>query len=228
MHKDINWLRMQFKDNKVWVAAGGDGRPKIRDGKVLIKYQLDQDYEYWVKPANLRPLEGGEVTKKSGAKQSARRNRSCRSAERAQEPASGDQVRIFTDGASSGNPGPSGIGVVLEYGDHTKEISQYIGKSTNNIAELEAIRAGLLELKVKNLPVRIYTDSSYAHGVLTLGWKPKKNQDVIAAILQLMREFCDVKLIKVRGHAGHRQNERADNLARSAITDKKWGRQDIV
>ncbi|KPJ76488.1 MAG: hypothetical protein AMJ54_11645 [Deltaproteobacteria bacterium SG8_13] len=126
-------------------------------------------------------------------------------------------IRIYTDGASSGNPGPSGIGAVLEYGDHTKEISKYIGQSTNNIAELEAIRAGLLELKVRNLPVRIYTDSSYAHGVLALGWKPKKNLEVIAAIRQLMQEFCDVKLIKVRGHAGHRQNERADDLARSAI-----------
>ena len=117
--------------------------------------------------------------------------------------------------------------MVLEYGDRTKEITKYIGAATNNIAELEAIRAGLLELKVKSLPVRVYTDSSYAYGVLALGWKPKKNLDVIADIRRLMQEFGDVKLIKVKGHAGHRQNERADDLARSAIrlilSQTGWG-----
>ena len=223
--KNSKWLRMQFKKNKVWVEIGKDGRPKLHDGKALMKYQLDQDYEYRVNPSNLHPLEAGEAPRQSDAKRPPRGDRTCGASNGDADPAGGRTVRIFTDGASSGNPGPSGIGAVLEYGDHTKEISKYIGQSTNNIAELEAIRAGLLELKVKDLPVRIYTDSSYAHGVLSLGWKPKKNLEVIAAIRQLMEGFCDVKLIKVKGHAGHRQNERADNLARSAISGK--GRHDI-
>lgn len=224
MQQKPKWLRMQFKKNKVWVSIGKDGRPKVQDGKVLIKYQLDQDHEYRVNPSNLRPLEAGRIVDQNGPKRLPRADCARRAGSSDREPETGPVVRIFTDGASSGNPGPSGIGAVLEYGDHTKEISRFIGQSTNNIAELEAIRAGLLEMKVKDVPVRIYTDSSYAFGVLSLNWRPKKNLDVIAAIRQLMEEFCDVKLIKVKGHAGHRQNERADDLARSAI--RGGGRQD--
>ena len=228
MQKKPNWLRMQFKKNKVWVAVGEDGLPEIRDGKALMKYQLDQDHEYRVNPSNLRPLDAGAISDPNGPKRSTptETDPTCHAGRIDHKPPTGRVVRIFTDGASSGNPGPSGIGAVLEYGDHTKEISRYIGQATNNIAELEAIRAGLLELKVKDVPVRIYTDSSYAFGVLALNWKPKKNLDVIAAIRQLMAEFCDLKLVKVRGHAGHRLNERADNLARSAV--KGGGRQDTV
>ena len=224
-HKHPNWLRMQFKNNKVWVEVGKDGLPKLRDGKALMKYQLEQDYEYRVNPSNLRPLGTDAVSHQSKAERLPRQDRTSGAGNDDLDQPAGRIVRIYTDGASSGNPGPSGIGAVLEYGDHTKEISTYIGQSTNNIAELEAIRAGLLELKVKDLPVRIYTDSSYAHGVLSLGWKPKKNLELIAAIRQLIAAFGDVKLIKVKGHAGHRQNERADSLARSAIRGR--GRHDI-
>ena len=87
-----------------------------------------------------------------------------------------DCIRIYADGASSGNPGPSGIGVLLRYREHEKEISRNIGLGTNNIAELEAIRTGLLEVKNPDLPVRVYTDSGYAYGLLTLGWKARKNE----------------------------------------------------
>ncbi|MFZ1955982.1 MAG: ribonuclease H, partial [Desulfobacterales bacterium] len=126
-------------------------------------------------------------------------------------------IHIYTDGASSGNPGPSGIGVVMQYGEKTKEISQFIGNTTNNVAELEAIRTALMELKRKNLPVRIYTDSSYAHGVLSRGWKAQKNRDLVASIRTMLAALKEVTLIKVRGHSGHEQNERADQLARAAV-----------
>ena len=128
-----------------------------------------------------------------------------------------DTVHIYTDGASSGNPGPAGIGVLLRYGSHEKEISRFIGEATNNIAELEAIRVGLGELKDTRLPVRLYTDSAYAHGVLTLGWKAKKNTALIRAIKKRMATLTDVRLIKVKGHAGEEGNERADHLATAAI-----------
>jgi ribonuclease HI len=74
-----------------------------------------------------------------------------------------------------------------------------------------------VELKRRNLPVRVYTDSSYARGVLSLGWKAQKNKELVEAIRDLLSAFKDVTLIKVRGHAGHEQNERADQLARAAI-----------
>ncbi|MFP4158287.1 MAG: ribonuclease HI [Desulfobacterales bacterium] len=126
-------------------------------------------------------------------------------------------VIIYTDGASSGNPGPSGIGAVLRYGDRKKEISEFIGNSTNNIAELKAVRAALKALKSTDLPVRLYTDSSYVHGLLVLGWKAKKNQELIEEIRQLVNRFKDIRIIKVRGHNGVADNEQADLLATSAI-----------
>ncbi|MBW2438045.1 MAG: ribonuclease HI [Deltaproteobacteria bacterium] len=126
-------------------------------------------------------------------------------------------IQIFTDGASAGNPGPSGIGVLLRFGNHEKEISEYIGTATNNIAELKAIQAGLQALKNTTLPVRIYTDSRYAYGVLVLGWKAKANNELIESIKKTMRKFIDIRIFKVKGHAGHQENERADFLATSAI-----------
>jgi ribonuclease HI len=126
-------------------------------------------------------------------------------------------IFIYTDGASSGNPGPSGIGILLRFKDHEKEISRNIGTATNNIAELEAIKTALLELKHYNYPVRVFTDSSYACGVLTLGWKARKNKELINSIKKLISKFSNLRLIKVKGHNGFAGNEKADFLATSAI-----------
>jgi len=197
---------MRFKKNKVWVAVDNIGKPVEKEGKVLIKYQLDQPHEYWVRSNNVSPvdsdtLEGGISEKvKPAAKASGQK-----------------EVWVFTDGASSGNPGPSGIGVVLRFGEHAKEISEYIGVATNNVAELIAIQTGLSALKNKNLPVRIFTDSSYAHGVLVLGWKAKANNQLVESIKKTMKKFKNLQIIKVRGHTGDKGNERADFLATSAI-----------
>ncbi|MBA3035720.1 MAG: ribonuclease HI [Desulfobacterium sp.] len=134
-----------------------------------------------------------------------------------QENIPSDAICIYTDGASSGNPGPSGIGVFFRFGEHEKQISKYIGIATNNIAELEAIRAALTELKTTRKPVRIFTDSSYSYGVLSLNWKPKKNIELINSIKIIMKNYDDIKLIKVKGHAGHKENELADFLATKAV-----------
>jgi ribonuclease HI len=107
--------------------------------------------------------------------------------------------------------------VVLVQGTRRKEISEYIGIATNNIAELTAIRKGLASLKRRNLPVRIYTDSSYAKGVLSQNWSARKNRELIAAIRREMQAFDDLQLIKVEGHCGVVENERADRLAVEAI-----------
>ncbi len=128
-----------------------------------------------------------------------------------------NSIIIYTDGASSGNPGPSGIGIFMIYKDNKREISESIGNSTNNIAELKAIEKALLELKRHNLPVRIYTDSSYSLGVLTKGWKAKKNVDLINNVKDLIYKFEDLEFIKVKGHSGLEGNEIADKLATSAI-----------
>ena len=210
----LKWRRMRFKNNKVWQAMDPDGRPLEKNGKVLIKYQLKQDYEYWVNPANLGQIDAPVEAKPARV---LRQSEAPAKTEKAVPPAAPNTVHIYTDGASSGNPGPSGIGVVLQYGEKTKEISKFIGNTTNNVAELEAIRTALMELKRRNLPVRIYTDSSYAQGVLSFGWKAQKNKELVEAIRDLLSALKDVTLIKVRGHAGHEQNERADQLARAAV-----------
>jgi ribonuclease HI len=211
--KDADWIRMRFKKNKVWVEAGRDGLPLQRDGRVRIKYQLDQPQEYRVKPQN---LSGVDDEPQPEAPRPPVQRPAARAAPGA-GPAEARTVDIYTDGASSGNPGPSGIGVVLTCDGKRKEISEYIGVATNNIAELTAIQRGLAAVRNRRLPVRVYTDSSYAYGVLVMNWKPKKNLELIAAIRRSMSAFPRLTLVKVPGHRGVVENERADELATSAI-----------
>ncbi len=208
--KDIKWKRMSFKGNKVWVAFTAQGDFCEQKNKVLIKYNIDQDYEYWIKKESLKhedqAIPAGQKEKKP--KQPKK------------DPTLGlppNCIKIFTDGASSGNPGPAGIGALLLYKDNRKEICESIGRATNNIAELTAIKVALASLKRQDLPVRVFTDSSYAIGLLTQEWKPRVNQDVVVEIKSMMKTFKDLELIKVRGHAGIKENEVADFLATAAI-----------
>ena len=214
--EQTEWKRMIFKGNKVWLATNQDGKPRQRRGKVLIKYQLDQDYEYWVHKNGVMPVDSLQPEKKE-----LKKNRAGTKTESKagfdKETLSDNTIFIYTDGASSGNPGPSGIGILLRFKDHKKEISKNIGKATNNIAELEAIKTALLELKHYDYPVRLFTDSSYAQGVLTLGWKARKNKELINSIKRLISKFSDLQLIKIKGHDGFEGNEKADFLATSAI-----------
>jgi len=220
-----DWKRMRFKGNKVWVAVDREGQLVQQNGKVLIQYQLGQDYEYWVYPRSVLPLDAtpdeapNAPRDKSGPQPTPTRvTRTDVDDRKRNVSASADAVTIFTDGASSGNPGPAGIGILLRFGNHEKEISEYIGIATNNIAELTAIKTGLMAVKRRGTPVRIYTDSTYALGVLTKGWKAKKNQDLINTTKSILSKFKDVKLLKVKGHAGNEGNERADGLATAAIS----------
>ena len=202
------------------------GKPDVKDGKVLIKYQLKQDHEYWVNKSSVRPLDSPppksqlQKKRKSPDKKSDKET-PTEASEPWDESAYKDKVCVFTDGASSGNPGPSGIGVVLRFGEHEKEISQFIGNATNNIAELKAIDAGLSALKNKDIPVRLFTDSKYAYGLLQLNWKARRNQQLVNSIKKKMAGFKDLKFIKIKGHSGHPENEKADFLATSAIKKAK-------
>ncbi len=138
----------------------------------------------------------------------------------AKPPPIADLIQVYTDGACTGNPGPMGIGAVildpLAAAKGRQELSEYLGIGTNNIAELTAIQRGLLTLP-RQRPVIVYSDSSYAIGVLAKGWKAKANQELIAAMRQLLGEFSRLYFMKVAGHAGVPENERCDVLARQAI-----------
>jgi ribonuclease HI len=126
-------------------------------------------------------------------------------------------IIVYADGACSGNPGPAGIGVVLQDGSVRKELSQYLGQGTNNIAELTALLEAANMIEAPERPVRMHTDSRYAIGVLSQGWKAKANQELVARAKKALSRLSDLELIHVPGHAGVVLNERADVLAVQAV-----------
>lgn len=220
------YIRKYHKKNKVWAQLAPNGQTLAEhNGKVKIKYQLAQSQEYLVPVGALRDIEEGpdpkaeSAAKKPGPAKPAPPQKQAPTP--AKEPLPASAIIMYTDGASSGNPGPAGIGVYLQFGGHVKEISEYIGVATNNIAELMAVKRGLEAVKNKKLPVRILTDSQYVLGLLTLNWKAQKNQELVASIKSLMTEFNDLQFIKVKGHNGEHGNEKADELAVMAV--KKAG-----
>jgi ribonuclease HI len=133
-------------------------------------------------------------------------------------------IEIFTDGASSGNPGPGGYGTILRSGQHYKELSEGFRKTTNNRMELLAVIKGLEALKTPNQDVMIFSDSKYVidaiekrwvNGWVTKGFVGKKNKDLWMRYLTIAK-LHKVKFTWVRGHNGHPENERCDQLAVAA------------
>ena len=134
-------------------------------------------------------------------------------------------VKIFTDGACSGNPGPGGWGAILRYGSHEKEISGGEKSTTNNRMELTALIEALTLLK-ESCKVTVYSDSKYVCDAISQGWaikwktnnwiksdkKPALNADLWEKLLNLLEKH-NIELIWVKGHAGHPENERCDRLA---------------
>ena len=137
-------------------------------------------------------------------------------------------IEIFTDGAASGNPGPGGYGVVLRSGKHYKELSQGFRKTTNNRMELLAVIKALEALKAPNQEVVICSDSKYVidaiekrwvYGWVQKGFKDKKNKDLWLRYLEVSK-LHHIKFKWVKGHAGHPENERCDELAVQAYKQK--------
>ena len=131
------------------------------------------------------------------------------------------KINIYTDGAAKGNPGPGGYGVVLMAGKHYKELSAGYRLTTNNRMELLAVIVGLEALKKHHQEVTVYSDSKYVVDAVEKGWvfnwekknfKEKKNQDLWKRFLKSFRVH-QVHFKWIKGHAGHPQNEKCDQLA---------------
>ena len=138
-------------------------------------------------------------------------------------------IELFTDGASSGNPGPGGFGIILRSGNHYKELSAGYRKTTNNRMELLAVIVGLETIKKPNQVIRIYSDSNYVidaiENIWVFGWVQKgfagkKNKDLWLRLLPLLKVH-QITFFWVKGHNGHPENERCDELAVAASKQKE-------
>lgn len=130
-------------------------------------------------------------------------------------------IMLYTDGASSGNPGPGGYGVVLKCGPHAKEMSGGFSLTTNNRMELLAVIIGLEAINWSNAEVHVWSDSSYVVNAINKGWLDAwqkkgfakvKNPDLWMRLLPLLGKHR-VAFHWIKGHAGHPENERCDALA---------------
>jgi ribonuclease HI len=222
------WIPMMLRGQQVLARCDAAGTPRADRGRVEIRYRPNDGKAYHASARNLEKVEGAAVLPDEhcgeGEKPEARGGKKTgaggtKTAATAPEHAPG-AVIVYADGACSGNPGPAGLGVVFLDGERRRELSEYLGQGTNNIAELTAIlRAvdAVQEAKALARAVRIHTDSGYSIGVLTKGWKAKANQELVAKVKNALAALKDVRLVYVPGHAGVPLNERADELARAAV-----------
>jgi ribonuclease HI len=230
------WIKRKLRGNKVFVRVTDDGElHKDEKGLVEILYKLSATSKiYNASASNLMPTGKDEDetpfetedapvlgAKVLAEKKGAAAGGSAPSAS-ASKSLPKDAIIIYTDGACSMNPGPMGIGAVIMYGEERQEISEFLGTGTNNIAELTAIERALQEIPEpqRERTVVVHTDSSYSIGILDKGWKAKANTELVARIRKVTKSFPDLRFVKVRGHAGIPENERCDELATSAISNR--------
>lgn len=137
-------------------------------------------------------------------------------------------IYVYTDGAAKGNPGPGGYGVVMKSGPHYRELSEGFRLTTNNRMELLAVIKGLEAIKTKGSEVLVVSDSKYVVEAVEKGWlwnwikigfKNKKNKDLWIRFVNIYRQH-KVRFQWIKGHNGHAENERCDQLAVAAAIQK--------
>lgn len=210
------WRPAVLRGTRVLARCNDQGALVDEGGRVEIRYRAGDAKSYRAATRNLELEPGAEVLS----------DEHCGDAlPSAPEPAgktgaSAAKLIAYTDGACSGNPGPCGLGVVLLEHGARRELSEFLGVGTNNIAELTAILRALEALGKTSEPMLVHTDSQYAIGVLSKGWKAKANQQLIGELKERIRNFPRLGFVYVRGHAGVPLNERADALARAAVANR--------
>ncbi len=231
------WRYMRLRGNRVLARCDARGELTVEGGKVEVRYNprdgrayqagarnLDADGDTAVLPDDhCGPAERPEPRAAGGSRGGSKAKAGPAAGHAPPSKVHADEVLVYADGACSGNPGPAGLGVVMLWDDQRRELSEYLGKGTNNIAELTAILRAAEATPDPKRPLHVYTDSSYAIGVLSKGWKAKANQELVAAVKAALARIDDVRLFYVRGHAGVPLNERADALAVEAVRSKRKG-----
>jgi ribonuclease HI len=225
------WRRMRLRNAEVLARCDASGELVSNDGRVEVRYKPNDGRAYLAGASNLEPTGGapkiepdsfcgpGEAVKKPS--KAKKKPAKASSTTAAPEKPEGDEVLAYADGACSGNPGPAGVGAVALWGDQSRELSEYIGEATNNIAELTGILRAVELAHELGKPLRLYTDSQYSIGVLTKGWKVKANKELVAKVREALDAHPDTKLFHVRGHQGVRLNEHADELAVRAVQSRE-------
>ncbi len=221
------WTVALLRGQRVLARANADGTFLADAGRVEIRYRKTDPRAYRASASNLKAVEGealvpdGDVVPGAEPEPKAVKAPAPEKLDRspAAKPTRGaDGWVAFTDGACSGNPGPAGSGVVVIHpGGRIDEGFEYLGISTNNVAELTGILRALEAIPAEAPTILIHTDSQYSIGVLTKGWKAKVNQELIAKTKSLLAKRPQARLVYVKGHAGIPMNERADELAREAV-----------
>jgi ribonuclease HI len=221
----------------VFARVREDGTFDAKEGKVEVRYKANDGKAYFAAAPNLTREPGAEVLDDAtcgGAEPVAKESKEgskggaggggTKAKALAAGPAAAKEGEwvAYTDGACSGNPGPAGLGVVvIAPGGKMHEGYEFLGTATNNIAELTAVLRAVEQTPEEAKGILIHTDSQYAIGVLTKGWKAKANQELIASIKAALKKRAGVRLSYVPGHSGVPMNERADELAREAIRTGK-------
>lgn len=240
------WIARIFKGHKVWALCDSSGNLlQSSNGLVDICYK-PMGTVYRTKPDRLLPIEPQTFLDESSLKslenktelnlalpflveqkagvQDALVVSSLIENSNKNESEGSDLVHVYVDGACLGNPGPMGVGIVcLPSAMGTvpgREISLYLGHGTNNIAELSAILVALDFLHPYRTLCRmiIYTDSSYAIGVLEKNYKIKANKELVEKLRITRSEFPKLSFVKVLGHSGVVENERCDVLAKKGAS----------
>ena len=229
----VPWARALLRGQKVLAKARADGSLDAVSGRVEVRYKPNDGRAYQAAARNLELVPGEALLpddacapavaappKPEGpdrAGRSAERKNAAAAAALAPGAVPAGAWTVYADGACSGNPGPAGLGIVLVGPNgEIAEGYEYLGIGTNNVAELTGILRAA-EIVPDGAAAVVHTDSQYAIGVLTKGWKAKANKELIAGVKVALARRSGWRIVYVPGHAGVPLNERADELAREAV-----------
>jgi ribonuclease HI len=230
----MTWSRMSFKGQVVWVRADDGGRPVLdADGRAEMKYRESDTRSYRPLPQNLGSRCAGQAVEPAKPAKAA-----ASSAQAARGKAGTVSIAVAVVGFGIGNRArvdrrrllrkPRAHGHRCRGGggrpaQGTRRVPGQ-GHQQHRRAHGHPPRPGDRgrALLRPGSPVRVYTDSSYAIGLLSQGWKAKANQELVAELREFLRGFRNLRMIKVEGHAGVPENERCDLLARQAVAQNRF------